>query len=272
MEQPQPVDARIPLELLTERARNALAFAEEEARGFDHNYIGTEHILLGLLRETGGVAAKVLGTVVGLEKVRSAVCYLIGRGERPAEGEIKFTPRCFRVFELAVDEAAHFNHLYLGTEHLLLGMIREGDGIGARVLQGLGVNLEQVRWQTVLALLHSVAGKRAPEAAVSKDNVVTCRVDDRALGAVDALIEAGIRTTRSDAAAWLIGAGIEANRPLFEKVQATVAEIRRLRQSAQDAAQELAGSVTGSPAPATPPRASTDLTDAPAGPTGLVEN
>jgi len=223
----------------TKRLERVLVYAEEEARSFNHNYIGTEHLLLGLLRETDGIGAKVLGSMLAEpEKARTAVEFMIGRGDRPAEGEIAYTPGCHVVFKLAVDEAKRLNHAYVGTEHLLLGLIGESEGVGARILQGLGVNLEQARWQTILALFQS--HRRQTENAKPKDNVVTCRVDDRALAAIDALVEAGIRGTRSDAASWLIGAGIEANRDLFEKVYATVAEIRRLRQTAQDAAEAVA--------------------------------
>src|SRR5439155_779975 len=113
---------------------------------FQHNYIGTEHLLLGLVREGEGVAAKVLSNLgVELNKVRSAVEFIIGRGDRIVLGEIGLTPRAKKVIELAVDEARRLNHHYIGTEHLLLGLVREGEGIAAGVLESLGVNLEKVR-------------------------------------------------------------------------------------------------------------------------------
>ena len=119
--------------------------AQEEAQRFNHNYIGTEHILLGLVRETDGVAAKVLANLsVELNKVRSAVEFIIGRGERSGPGEIGLTPRAKKVIELAVDEARRLNHHYIGTEHLLIGLMREGEGVAAGVLESLGVNLDRV--------------------------------------------------------------------------------------------------------------------------------
>jgi len=134
----------------TERARKVLQLAQEEAHRFNHNYIGTEHLLLGLVREGDGVAARVLGNMgVQLPKVRSAVEFIIGRGEQAPTGEIGLTPRAKKVLELAIDEARRLNHHYIGTEHLLLGLVREGEGIAAGVLESLGVNLERVRAQVM---------------------------------------------------------------------------------------------------------------------------
>jgi ATP-dependent Clp protease ATP-binding subunit ClpC len=130
--------------------------AQEEAQRFNHNYIGTEHILLGLVRETEGVAARVLsGLGVDLGKVRSAVEFIIGRGEKPTQGEIGLTPRAKKVVELAVDEARRMNHTYIGTEHLLIGLLREGEGVAAGVLESLGVTLEKVRAETHRILSNS---------------------------------------------------------------------------------------------------------------------
>ena len=146
-------------EKFSERARRVLSLAQEEAQRFNHNYIGTEHILLGLVRETEGVAARVLsGLSVDLTKVRSAVEFIIGRGERPAQGEIGLTPRAKKVVELAVDEARRMNHTYIGTEHLLIGLLREGEGVAAGVLESLGVNLEKVRAETHRILSNSGTG------------------------------------------------------------------------------------------------------------------
>jgi ATP-dependent Clp protease ATP-binding subunit ClpC len=140
----------------TERARRVLTLAQEEAQRFNHNYIGTEHLLLGLVREGDGVAAKVLSNLgVELGKVRSAVEFIIGRGDRAVLGEIGLTPRAKKVIELAVDEARRLNHHYIGTEHLLLGLVREGEGIAAGVLESLGVNLERVRAETTRILSQS---------------------------------------------------------------------------------------------------------------------
>jgi ATP-dependent Clp protease ATP-binding subunit ClpC len=140
----------------TERARKVLTLAQEEAQRFNHNYIGTEHLLLGLVREGDGVAARVLSNMgVQLPKVRSAVEFIIGRGETMVMGEIGLTPRAKKVIELAVDEARRLNHPYIGTEHLLLGLVREGEGIAAGVLESLGVNLEKVRAQVMQVVSQS---------------------------------------------------------------------------------------------------------------------
>ena len=144
-------------EKFTERARKVLTLSQEEAQRFNHDYIGTEHILLGLVREGEGVAAKVLANLgVELDKVRSAVEYIIGRGEKSVSGEIGLTPRAKRVIELAVDEARRLNHNYIGTEHLLLGLLREGEGMAAGVLESLGISLEKVRAETVRLLNQSM--------------------------------------------------------------------------------------------------------------------
>ena len=144
-------------EKFSERARRVLSLAQEEAQRFNHNYIGTEHVLLGLVRETDGVAAKVLSNLgVELNKVRSAVEFIIGRGERAAPGEIGLTPRAKKVIELAVDEARRLSHHYIGTEHLLIGLMREGEGVAAGVLESLGVNLDKVRAEASQILSQSV--------------------------------------------------------------------------------------------------------------------
>ena len=144
-------------EKFSERARRVLSLAQEEAQRFNHNYIGTEHILLGLVRETDGVAAKVLSNLgVELSKVRSAVEFIIGRGEKSTAGEIGLTSRAKKVIELAVDEARRLNHNYIGTEHLLIGLMREGEGVAAGVLESLGVNLDKVRAETSRILTHTV--------------------------------------------------------------------------------------------------------------------
>ena len=129
----------------TERARKVLTLAQEEAQRFNHNYIGTEHLLLGLVAEGDGIAAKVLSNLgIELTKVRSSVEFIIGRGERQPMGEIGLTPRAKKVIELARDEARRLGHHYIGTEHLLLGLIREGEGIAAGVLISLGVTYDKV--------------------------------------------------------------------------------------------------------------------------------
>jgi len=130
-----------------------LRFSREEAQRFQHNYIGTEHLLLGLVRENGGTAAAVLRNLgVEIKKVRSSVEFIIGRGDRIVLGELGLTPRAKKVLELAADEARRLKHDYIGTGHLLLGLVREGEGIAAGVLESLGVNLEKVRTQTIRVL------------------------------------------------------------------------------------------------------------------------
>ena len=137
----------------TDRAKRVLALATEEARRFNHNYIGTEHLLLGLVREGEGIAAKVLYDMgVDLTKVRGAVEFIIGRGERVNVGDISLTPRAKKVIELATEEARRLGHTYIGTEHLLLGLVREGEGIAAGVLESLGVSLEKVRQRVIQAV------------------------------------------------------------------------------------------------------------------------
>src|ERR671936_326889 len=142
----------------TERARKVLTLAQEEATRFNHNYIGTEHLLLGLVREGEGVAAQVLRSLgVELNRVRSAVEFIIGRGDRMIVGEVGLTPRAKKVIELAVDEARRLSHHYIGTEHLLLGLLREGEGIAAGVLESLGVSLAKARAETLKVLKQSQA-------------------------------------------------------------------------------------------------------------------
>src|SRR5437870_3220504 len=153
----------------TERARKVLTLAQEEAQRFNHNYIGTEHLLLGLVREGDGVAARVLNNLgIELHKVRSAVEFISGRGDRMVMGEIGLTPRAKRVIELAVDEARRLNHHYIGTEHLLLGLVREGEGIAAGVLESLGVSLEKVRAQVIEVLKSSSGYSSSGKSASSK--------------------------------------------------------------------------------------------------------
>ncbi len=137
----------------TVQAGRVLRFSWEEAQRFQHNYIGTEHLLLGLLHENDGIAATVLRNLdVEINKVRSAVEFIIGRGDRGILATLGLTPRTKKVIELAADEARHLNQDYIGTEHLLLGLVREGEGIAVGVLQSLGVPLEKVRTETIKAL------------------------------------------------------------------------------------------------------------------------
>ena len=149
-------------ERFTDRARRVVVLAQEEARLLNHNYIGTEHILLGLIHEGEGVAARALESMgISLESVRSQVVEIIGQGAQAPTGHIPFTPRAKKVLELSLREALQLGHNYIGTEHILLGLIREGEGVAAQVLQKLGAELHKVR-QTVIQLLSGAQGDEPP--------------------------------------------------------------------------------------------------------------
>ena len=142
----------------TDRARKVLTLAQDEAQRFNHDYIGTEHFLLGLIREEEGTAAQALRNLgMDLEKVRIAVEFIIGRGDQPVTGEVGLTPRSKRVIELAIDEARSSGHHYIGTEHLLLGLVREGEGIAASVLVSLGLDLDETRAEVIRLLSNQAA-------------------------------------------------------------------------------------------------------------------
>jgi len=165
-------------ERFTDRARRVVVLAQEEARMLSHNYIGTEHILLGLIHEGEGVAAKSLESLgISLEAVRAQVEEIIGQGQQAPSGHIPFTPRAKKVLELSLREALQLGHNYIGTEHILLGLIREGEGVAAQVLVKLGADLNRVR-QQVIQLLSGFQGKEtatagtAPEGAPSSSLVL----------------------------------------------------------------------------------------------------
>src|SRR5881409_2451833 len=147
-------------ERFTDRARRVVVLAQEEARMLNHNYIGTEHILLGLINEGEGVAAKALESLgISLEAVRQQVEEIIGQGQQAPSGHIPFTPRAKKVLELSLREALQLGHNYIGTEHILLGLIREGEGVAAQVLQKLGADLNRVRQQVIQLLSGYTGGK-----------------------------------------------------------------------------------------------------------------
>jgi Clp amino terminal domain, pathogenicity island component/UvrB/uvrC motif len=151
-------------ERFTERARRVVVLAQEEARMLNHDYIGTEHILLGLVHEGEGVAAKALESLgISLEAVRQQVEEIIGQGQQAPSGHIPFTPRAKKVLELSLRESMQLGHNYIGTEHILLGLLREGEGVAAQVLVRLGADLNRVR-QQVLELLHG----QQPEPALTE--------------------------------------------------------------------------------------------------------
>src|ERR1700683_1778026 len=147
-------------ERFTDRARRVVVLAQEEARMLNHDYIGTEHILLGLVHEGQGMAAKALEALgISLEAVRQQVQEIVGRGQQAARsGHIPFTPQAKKTLELAFREAVQLGHNYIGTEHILLGLIREGEGTAAQVLVSLGADLDRVR-QQVIELLHGYQRK-----------------------------------------------------------------------------------------------------------------
>ena len=150
-------------EKFTDRARRVVVLAQEEARMLNHNYIGTEHLLLGLIAEGEGVAAKALESLgIAVERVREQVEEIIGQGQQAPGGHIPFTPRAKKVLELSLREALQLGHNYIGTEHILLGLIREGEGVAAQVLVKLGAELNRVR-QQVLQLLSGYQGKEPAE-------------------------------------------------------------------------------------------------------------
>jgi ATP-dependent Clp protease ATP-binding subunit ClpC len=192
-------------ERFTDRARRVVVLAQEEARMLNHNYIGTEHILLGLLHEGEGVAARALESLgISREAVRQQVEEIIGQGQQAPAGHIPFTPRAKRVLELSLRESLQLGHQYIGTEHILLGLIREGEGVAAQVLVRLGADLNRVR-QQVIQLLHGPRGaEREGSAAAPRERglppEVAARLDaiDSRLSAVERRAGTGPDTTELD--------------------------------------------------------------------------
>src|SRR5690606_8358600 len=158
---PRCLEGALMFERFTDRARRVIVLAQEEARMLNHNYIGTEHILLGLIHEGEGVAAKALESLdISLEGVRQQVTEIIGEGQQAPGGHIPFTPRAKKVLELSLREALQLGHNYIGTEHILLGLIREGECVAAQVLNKLGADLNRVR-QQVFRRLSGSQGREA---------------------------------------------------------------------------------------------------------------
>lgn len=220
---------------LSVSSQRIVALAQAEAKDLFQNYIGTEHLLLGILVDENNLAARVLSNFgVDAPKVRQAIKVIVGHGPQPVEGPIEMTPRALAALALAAEEAQRAQQQTISPEHILFGVLSLREGLAAHILEALGPKGEKMRFRMREALS---GAERPGESGAPKGNVVTCRLSDNDLGALDELIEAGIRSTRSDAAAWLIHAGIEANKSLFEKVHSTVAEIRRLRLVAQSLVQ-----------------------------------
>jgi ATP-dependent Clp protease ATP-binding subunit ClpC len=152
----------------TDRARRVVVLAQAEARMLNHNYIGTEHILLGLIGEGGGVAAQALEAMnISLEDVRSAIEEIIGEGQFAPTGHIPLTPRAQKVLELSLREAQQLGHTYIGTEHILLGLVREGEGVAVQVLERYGANLDRVRHNVIEFLSGSAGVQAAAEGAAT---------------------------------------------------------------------------------------------------------
>ena len=174
-------------ERFTDRARRVVVLAQEEARTLDHDYIGTEHILLGLIREGDGYAARSLESLgISLDAVRQQVQEIIGRGQQAPSGHIPFTPRAKKVLELSLRESLQLGHNYIGTEHMLLGLLREGDGVAAQVLVRLGADLDRVREQ-VIQLLHGYQGQDVGSAGSQPGGRARAGLPDDALAWFDAL-------------------------------------------------------------------------------------
>jgi ATP-dependent Clp protease ATP-binding subunit ClpC len=186
-------------ERFTDRARRVVVLAQDEATRLHHNHIGTEHLLLGLIHEGEGVAAKALEELeISLDAVRQQVEEIVGRGKDAPSGHIPFTPRAKKALELSLREALQLGHDYIGTEHILLGLIREGDGVAAQVLVALGADLNRVRQQVIQVLRGHQAegqerlGMRLPGSSAQLEDIVgrqTKAIMSR-LGAIDARLAA----------------------------------------------------------------------------------
>ena len=161
-------------ERFTERARQVVVLAQDEARALKHNYIGTEHILLGLLREEEGLAARVLESLdITVEEVRAQVARIVGQGDEVTTGQIPFTPRAKKVLELALREALSLGHNYIGTEHILLGLVRENEGVAARILLDFDADAEKIRNEIIRMLSgpgRRQAGAGAPAGEKTKSS------------------------------------------------------------------------------------------------------
>jgi ATP-dependent Clp protease ATP-binding subunit ClpC len=184
-------------ERFTERARQVVVLAQDEARGLKHNYIGTEHLLLGLLREEEGLAARVLASLgVTTEETRAQVATIIGQGDEVAAGQIPFTPRAKKVLELSLREALSLGHNYIGTEHVLLGLARENSGVAARILLDLGADAEKIR-NEIVRMLGGVRGELLGGGARAFTAPIVMRGGKAA---------AWLSTGRILVGAWLLGA------------------------------------------------------------------
>jgi hypothetical protein len=259
-------------ERFTDRARRVVVMAQEEARMLDHNYIGTEHILLGLIHEGKGAAAKALESMgISLEAVRQQVEEIIGRGKHTPSGHIPFTPRAKKVLELSLRESLQLGHNYIGTEHILLGLIREGEGVAAQVLVRLGADLNRVRNQ-VIVVLHGREGQEVrerPASAGPTPSPIRFRAPEimRLLSDITARLDAieehlGIRRSAESGQA---GAGAEA-----KPGEVRSGEAKRREASAGEAAPDEAVAGEAGSGKAAPDQAASGQTGPDeAGPGGL---
>ncbi|HUZ51577.1 MAG TPA: Clp protease N-terminal domain-containing protein [Streptosporangiaceae bacterium] len=215
-------------ERFTDRARSVVVLAQEEARLLNHDYIGTEHLLLGLIRESEGIAAKAL-TLLGIEldTVRENVEEIVGRGTKEPSGHIPFTPRAKKVLELSLREALQLSHNYIGTEHILLGLIREGEGVAAQVLVQLGADLSRVR-QQVIQLLHGPGGGGEATAGAGPLSRLTGRRDRALLSGFRTQLTAIV--SRLTAVEQRVGVG-----PDTSELDGLIAQVTSERRAAADA-------------------------------------
>ena len=196
----------------TAQARRLVTRAREEARQLQHGYLGGEHLLLALVHDGRGNGARVLATLgVDFDEVDATIAFLVAPGDAPPAGQLRPTPRLSQAFDLAEEEARRRTLQTVGTEDLLLGLLREGTNVAAKLLAKFDVTEQAVR-ERVARL---GADRERESGAGVKGNVLTCRIDDHDLAAIDALVEAGIRPTRSAAAAWLIHAGLDCHSNCF---------------------------------------------------------
>ena len=228
-------------ERFTDRARRVVVLSQEEARLLNHNYIGTEHLLLGLIHEGQGVAAKALESLgIRLEALRSQVEEAIGRGQRAPSGHLSFTPRAKKVLELSLRESQQLGHDYIGTEHLLLGLVREGEGVAAQVLVKLGADLSRARAQVIQLLSGSAGG---PEEALGtrpvpedlhevEDQLAQVREQkEAAIGAQDFDRAAALRDAEKQLLMRLhLEAVVQEVQRLHGEVQRLHGEVERLRE------------------------------------------
>jgi ATP-dependent Clp protease ATP-binding subunit ClpC len=208
-------------ERFTDRSRRVVALAQEEARMLDHGWLGTEHILLGLIREGDGTGARALESLgISLDAVREQVEEIIGRGQQVPSGHIPFTPRAKKVLALSLRESLQLGHNYIGTEHILLGLLREGDGVAAQVLVRLGADLNRVR-ERVIQLLHGFQGEDVESAGSRPGDRAPADLPDDALARFDALDR---RLTALER--WV------SMQPDLEDLDQEIAQVRREKEAA----------------------------------------